>query len=89
MRLFTAAILGSLAICSPLYAADYRFVQIDVPRAPVTLAARCINARGDIAGNINDSEGRFHGYLRVDGKFSQVDYSGASFTFVYATNNSL
>jgi hypothetical protein len=131
MRRFATALVCCLAICSPLHAVDYRFVQIDVPDAvetkaysinarghiggiyvdsagvshsfvlrsnglfktinvpgaAATRAVRGINARGDIVGNINDSESRFHGYLLIDGKFRQIDYPGSTHTFVYSINN--
>ena len=58
-----------------------------MPGAAVTLAVRGISARGDIAGNINDSDTNFHGYVRVNGKFRQIDYPGSTHTFVFSINN--
>ena len=51
------------------------------------MAARGINARGDIVGNFLDHNGVRHGYLLSDGRFSQIDYPGASDTGVEEINN--
>jgi len=48
-----------LAFSSPLHAADYRFVSIDVPDA-VQTKAYAINSRGHIGGIYIDSAGVSH-----------------------------
>jgi hypothetical protein len=79
MRRFATAILSSLAICSPIYAADYRFVQIDVPDAVMT-KAYAINARGHIGGIYVDSAGVSHSFLLRNGVFETIDVPRAAVT---------
>ena len=79
MRQFATAFLCCLAICPPLYAADYRFVQIDVPDAVMT-KAYAINARGHIGGIYVDSAGVSHSFLLRNGVFKTIDVPGAAVT---------
>lgn len=74
-----------LAFSSLLFAADYRFTKIDVPRATLTRVS-CINARGDIVGFYGDVDGVTHGFLLRKGVFSTIDFPHASLTFARAIN---
>jgi probable HAF family extracellular repeat protein len=78
-------LLFCLIFSSLPFAGDYRFVRIDVPGATATFA-QGINARGDIGGRYNDSEGSVHGFLLQHGVFSKVDFPHASFTAARAIN---
>ena len=84
MRLITAVVLW-LAFNSPLLAADYHFVKIDVPNATST-TVNTINARGDIVGNYDDANGVGHGFLLHKGVFSTIDFPNASFTAARSIN---
>ena len=79
MRLFTTAILGSLAICSPIYAADFRFVQIDVHDAVATQAFG-VNARGHIVGIYRDANDITHSFLLRNSVFKTIEVPGAAAT---------
>lgn len=58
-----------------------------VPGASMMLAARGINAGGDIVGNFVDLNGE-HGYLLRDGKYHQIDLPGSTLTLLSSINNS-
>jgi uncharacterized membrane protein len=78
MRSLTQVIASTmfcLAVSPMLFAPEYRFVKIDVPGSSST-QARGINARGDIVGSYDDSEGLSHGFLLRNGVFSVVDFPG-------------
>ena len=81
MRSLTQLIASTmfLAFSPALFAADYRFTHIDVPGS-ISTQARGINARGDIVGSYEDSEGVSHGFLLRNGAFSVVDFPGAAVT---------
>jgi len=79
MRVITKIILLCLSLGSALFATDFRFVRIDFPNATLT-RAHGINARGDIVGQYQDSNGVPHGYLLRKGVFSTIDFPDASLT---------
>ena len=85
MRHITRTFVLCLAVNSVLFAADYRFVEIDFPGATFTLAAG-VNARGDIVGLYGDVNGATHGFLLRKGLFSTIDFPHASLTFARAIN---
>jgi len=64
---------------------DGVYTNIDYPRGAGTALA--INARGDIAGVLDDAEGA-HGFVFSDGKLTKIDYPGASATRAFGINNS-
>ena len=68
-----------LAFSSPLHAADYRFVSIDVPDAVQTKAFG-INARGHISGIYVDPDGISHSFRLRNGVFETIDVPGAAAT---------
>ena len=61
-----------LAFSPPIFAAEYRFVRINVPGSEST-EPRGVNARGDIVGRF-DSEGIGHGFLLRRGVITTIDY---------------
>lgn len=85
MRQAIKLMLFSLALSSLLFAADYRFTQIDVPNASATFA-QGINARGDIVGRYLDADGAVHGFLMHKGAFSTIDVPKAFSTGARAIN---
>jgi uncharacterized membrane protein len=46
-----------------------------------------INARGDIVGSYGSADGRFHGFLLSEGRFTSIDVPGATFTFADGINS--
>ena len=80
MRKIIALTLFALAISSLLFAADYRFVKIDVPNS-VETQANGINARGEIVGSYIDADGVHHGFLLRKGIFTTIDVPGAAETW--------
>ena len=85
MRQIAKALIVCVALSSLLFAADYRFVKIDVPNATDTTAGS-INARGDISGLYFDADGVGHGFRLIRGVFSIIDFPDASFTSARAMN---
>jgi uncharacterized membrane protein len=85
MRQVTKVVTFCLVLNSFLFAGEYRFVRIDVPNTTATLV-QGINARGDIVGRYDDSEGNTHGFLLRQGVFSTIDFPHASFTVARAIN---
>jgi uncharacterized membrane protein len=85
MRQAIKLTLFCLALSSPLFAADYRFVRIDFPNAIATTAGS-INARGDISGLYFDANDVGHGFLLSKGVFITIDFPQASFTSARAMN---
>jgi uncharacterized membrane protein len=79
MRLITRIIVIWLSLGSQLFATDFRYVRIDFPNATLT-RAHGINARGDIVGQYQDSNGVPHGYWLRKGVFSSIDFPNASLT---------
>ena len=75
-------ILPCVMICAPLlvFAADYRFERIHVPRSHET-GAFGINARGHIVGYYFGFDDKLHGFLLRNGKFKSIDFPGAVQTF--------
>ena len=85
MRQIIKLTLLYVALSPLLFAADYRFVNIDVPGSIETLA-NGINARGDVVGRYTDANDVTHGYLLHKGVFSTIDVPGASLTAAFALN---
>jgi probable HAF family extracellular repeat protein len=85
MKLMLKVTLFWLALSSMLFAADFRFVKIDVPNAAATQPAG-INARGDIVGIYFDAGGVSHGFLLRQRVFSTIDFPHASSTSARAVN---
>jgi uncharacterized membrane protein len=65
---------------------DGTFTNIEYPGG-VAAGALAMNARGDIAGNLDDSDGS-HGFVLSRGVLTKVDYPGAVWTSAFAINNS-
>src|SRR5262245_44670033 len=74
-------LLSALAIgvATPLSAGNIQFVEIDFPGATTTVAFG-INARGDIVGRYEDSDGGSHGFLLRQGLSSTIDVPDAAVT---------
>lgn len=85
MKQMMKAALLWLVLSSLLFAADFRFVKIDVPNASATTASG-INARGDIVGRYVDADGASHGFFLHRGVFSAIDFPHASFTSARGIN---
>jgi probable HAF family extracellular repeat protein len=69
----------------PILAADFKFVQFDVPGALLTRPFG-VNARGQIVGLYRDANGN-HGFLRdIDGTYVAIDVPGAVFTNATGVN---
>lgn len=79
MRQIIKLTLFCLAFSPLLFAADYRFVKIDVPNA-VSTDARGINARGDIVGRYTDANDVSRGFLWRQGVFTSIDVPNAEVT---------
>lgn len=79
MRQISKLTAFCLAVSSLLFAADYRFVKINVPGS-VETQANGINARGDIVGSYIDADGISHGFLSRKGVFTTIDVPGATET---------
>jgi uncharacterized membrane protein len=73
-KLFGSILFGML-VSSALFAADYRYVTIDVPNGSQTIV-RGINARGDIFGSYVDAAGAGHDFLLHNGVYTNIDYPG-------------
>lgn len=85
MRQIIRPTLFWLAISSPLFAANYRFVKIDFPNATATFA-QGINARGDLVGRYLDADGVTHGFVLRKGVFSTIEVPNSSSTGARAIN---
>jgi uncharacterized membrane protein len=72
--------LFGLIVAPVLSAADYVFVQIDVPNSVFT-DARGINAGGDVVGSYTDADDVSHGFLLRKGVFTTIDVPDATVTF--------
>jgi hypothetical protein len=46
-----------------------------------------INLSGQIAGNYQSSDGKWHGYLLSNGTYTSIDYPNATQTQVYGLND--
>jgi hypothetical protein len=75
-----------LVVSQLSFAADYRFIKIDFPNANQTITSG-INARGDIAGRMQDAGGVDHAFLLHDGHFTQIDFPGAVSTIGRGIND--
>ena len=62
------------------------FTDVAFP-GPYFTAVKSINARGDMAGNLQDGPDGLHGFVTHDGVFSKIDYPGAVATQVRGINN--
>jgi uncharacterized membrane protein len=80
MRQLTRLILWWLTVSPLVFAADYRFVKIDVPNS-ISTEALGINAREDIVGRYTDAEDIDHGFLLRKGVFTSIDVPNAEATF--------
>ncbi len=80
MRQIIKLTLFCLAVSPLLFAADYRFVKINVPNSVETQATG-INARGDIVGSYIDADGVHHGFLLRKGVFTTIDVPRAAETW--------
>lgn len=80
MRQIIRLTLFCLAVRPLLFAADYRFVKINVPNSIETQATG-INARGDVVGSFIDADGFHHGFLLRKGAFTTIDVPGAAETW--------
>lgn len=63
------------------------FTTIDVPGAELTTVTG-INAAGDMVGYYGNSNGPYHGFLLIGGKFTFFDYPGAHSTVAGKINDS-
>jgi probable HAF family extracellular repeat protein len=63
------------------------FDTIDFPDAVGTVAFG-VNSAGDLVGNWADSEGKTHGFLLEDGRFTSIDVPGSTFTSAVGINDS-
>ncbi len=80
MRHIIRLILFCLIVSPLLFAADYRFVKINVPKSLET-EAHGINARGDIVGTYLDADGVRHGFLLRKGVFTTIEVPRAAETW--------
>jgi probable HAF family extracellular repeat protein len=82
MRSLTQLIASTmlLAVSPVVFAADYLYVQIDVPNSVFT-DARGISARGDVVGAYRDADDVSHGFLLRNGVFTTIDVPEAMVTF--------
>jgi probable HAF family extracellular repeat protein/YD repeat-containing protein len=63
-----------------------RFVRIDAPGAADTQPTG-INNRGQVAGQYQDADGRFHGFVWEQGRFRTIDAPGAVATSLADVND--
>jgi uncharacterized membrane protein len=80
MRQIHRLTLFCLVVSPLLFADDYRFIKIHVPKS-IETEANGINARGDIVGSYIDADGVHHGFLLRKGVFTTIDVPGAAETW--------
>jgi uncharacterized membrane protein len=82
---FSFAALIQLCLVSSGLSAEQRFTAIDFPGTSGVTAAFGINDRGDIVGNYGPGDA--HGFLLSKGKFTTIDFPGASATAARGINS--
>lgn len=63
-------------LCSPLFAGTWTYTNIQVPGSTAT-AAFGLNNKGDVVGWYLEANGKEHGFLLSNGKYTSLDYPGA------------
>jgi uncharacterized membrane protein len=74
-------LLGALALVCHGAQAQYKYQTVDYPGFVGETAPLGINNHGDVAGYYFDAYGAVHGYIRVNGYFSKVNYPGSISTY--------
>src|SRR5947209_5551349 len=82
LKTMAMVILAAFCAVTPaLCQQNYQFATVDFPGFGNYNAPLGINNRGDIAGFFNDISGTIHGYIRIKGMFTQIDYPGSTQTY--------